>query len=104
MEQNKNQTPAQKDDETRTYSGSPEEVGTKLFLDAIGPTIHSATKNGDVTTQQVARMMAGILAGYAGMMCDNFSPQAAIEILRGTADRIEKAVAAGEFAGSGHPH
>lgn len=87
-----------------TYKGTPEEVGAKLFLDAIGPTMHSAMHDSDVTRQQAARMMAGICAAFTGQMADNFGAEAAIDMLRGTADNLEKRIASGDFASTKQSH
>lgn len=69
------------------YSGTPEEVGGQLLADAIGPTIQSVA-NGDATPQQLGRMFAGMVAVLGGMIAENFTPDAAAEMLRGTADKL----------------
>jgi len=73
--------------ETQEYVGKPEEVGGQLLADAIGPAIESVAKS-NVTAQQMARMFAGMVAVLAGMVADNFGPEAAAEMLRGTADKL----------------
>lgn len=80
--------------ETIDYQGPPEEVGALLFSDVMGPTIEAAAKS-DATPQQVARMLAGMLAGLAGTVAENFGVEAAAEMLRGTASNLERAAAAG---------
>lgn len=79
------------------YRGKPEEVGTQLFLDALGPTLGDVMK--EHGPENCARVLAGILAGYAGLVLENFGPQAAMEMLRGTADNIEKSLAPGQAKG-----
>jgi hypothetical protein len=76
------------ENEQRTeYSGTPEEVGGQLLADAIGPTVQ-AIANGSATPQQLARMFAGMVAVLGGMIADNFGDDAAIDMLRGTADKL----------------
>lgn len=70
------------------YTGTPEEVGAQLFVDALGPTIQ-ATANSGATKEQMARLFAGMLAGLSGMLAENFGVDAAIEILRGTTNKLE---------------
>lgn len=69
------------------YTGTPEEVGGQLLSDALGPTIQSIA-NGDATQQQLARMFAGMVAVLGGMIAENFGEDAAIDMLRGTADKL----------------
>lgn len=76
--------------EKQEYKGTPEEVGGQLLADALGPTIQ-AVANSDVTQQQLARMFAGMVAVLAGMVAENFTPEAAVEMLRGTADKLTSA-------------
>lgn len=85
----------------KKYEGTPEVVGAQLFADALGPTIEAAMVSG-ATPQQGARMLAGMLACLTGMVSENFGPAAATEMLRGTADNIDKAAAAGEFGNAQH--
>lgn len=80
--------------ETIDYRGSPEQVGAQLFSDALGPTIEAAGTS-DVTPQQLARMLAGMLAALTGTVADNFGPEAAMDMLRGTANLLESS--AGEI-------
>lgn len=83
--------------EGEVYRGKPEEVGTQLFLDALGPTLAETMK--DHGPEKCARVLAGVLAGYAGLVLENFGPQAAMEMLRGTADNIERSLAPGQVKG-----
>lgn len=94
MSTTENQGAAQAQDEY-TYTGKPEDVGTQLFMEAIGTTLKDVLKQ--YGPEKCARMYAGVLAGYSGVMLEDFGPQAVIEILRGTADNLERAVAAGEL-------
>lgn len=73
--------------ETQEYVGKPEEVGGQLLADAIGPTIQSVADS-DVTPQQLARMFAGMVAVLAGMIAENFGPDAAADMLKGTAEKL----------------
>lgn len=73
----------------KTYEGSPQEVGAQLFADALGPTIAQAFRESPNPRQAVA-MLAGMIAACAGQVTEFVGAQAAIEILRGTADNIEK--------------
>lgn len=95
---NANTTPA---DDSKEYVGTPEEVGAQLFADALGPTIEAAMVSG-ATPQQGARMLAGMLACLVGTVSENFGAPAAVDMLRGTADNIERAVAAGELPSGRH--
>lgn len=87
--------------EHKEYVGTPEEVGAQLFADALGPTIEAAMVSG-ATPQQGARMLAGMLACLVGTVSENFGAPAAVGMLRGTADNIDKAVEAGEFGNAKH--
>ena len=69
------------------YTGTPEEVGAQLAADALGPTINETTKS--ATDDQVVRMMAGMIAFLAGAVAENFGPEVATGMLRGTAENIE---------------
>ena len=73
------------------YSGTPEEVGAQLAVDALGPTIAAAAEHS--TDQQLTRMMAGMIAGLAGIVAANFGPEATLDILRGTAENVERGAA-----------
>lgn len=76
------------ENEQRTeYSGTPEEVGGQLLADAIGPTIQ-AVASASATPQQLARMFAGMVGVLGGMIAENFGEDAAIDMLRGTADKL----------------
>lgn len=83
------------------YQGTPEAVGAQLFNDALGPTIEAASKS-DVTDQQIARMLAGMLAAIAGIVASNYGAAAAVAMLRGTADNIERAAEAGQIGAVAH--
>lgn len=74
-------------DQKKEYTGTPEEVGAELAVDALGPTIVQAMNSNP--PGQVARMVAGMLAGLAGLIAENYGPQAAVDMLRGTADSVE---------------
>lgn len=76
-------------DQPNEYRGAPEEVGAQLFTDAMGPTIQEAVGNG-ATDKQVVAMFAGMLAALAGMVSDTFGAQAALDMLRGTTERVEQ--------------
>ena len=67
----------------KRYEGTPEEVGAELLVDALGPTINAAMNA--QTPNQVMRMIAGMTAGLAGLVAENYGPQAAAEMLTGTA-------------------
>jgi cell division protein FtsI/penicillin-binding protein 2 len=71
------------------YHGTPEEVGAMLFADALGSTIQEAM-NSEATANQVARMMAGMVAAMAGTVASNFGPDAAVAMLTGTADAVKE--------------
>lgn len=72
--------------EAKEYSGTPEEVGAELLVDALGPTINAAMSS--QTPNQVMRMIAGMTAGLAGLVAENYGPQAAAEMLTGTANNV----------------
>lgn len=84
------------------YTGTPEEVGVDLAADALGPTIQE-TVNSGAPPEQVVRMIAGMFAGLAGILSENFGHKIAADLLRGTAERIEQAAADGQL-GSGNQH
>lgn len=86
----------------KQYVGTPEEVGAELAIDALGPTIQAAMLQ--QAPGQVARMIAGMVGGLAGLIAENYGPAAAAEILTGTASNVLNNTA--EFGGaSGHvPH
>lgn len=73
--------------ETIDYRGTPEEVGAQLVADALGPTINAAMKS-DATPQQVARMLAGMVACLAGIVAENYGAEAAAGMLSGTAENV----------------
>lgn len=68
------------------YSGTPEEVGAALVVDALAPTIMSAMES--QPPGQVARMLAGMIGALAGLVAANYGPQAASEMLTGTAANV----------------
>ena len=74
------------DQAEKKYEGTPEEVGAELFMDALGPTINAAMSS--QTPNQVMRMIAGMTAGMAGLVAENYGPQAAAEMLTGTAANV----------------
>ena len=84
--------------EARKYEGTPQEVGAMLAVDALGPTINQA-----MDTQppgQVAKMIAGMIAGLVGMVAENYGPDAAHDMLVGTAENLAKNM--GAFGGPSH--
>jgi mannose/fructose-specific phosphotransferase system component IIA len=70
----------------KTYEGAPEEVGAEILVDALGPTLNAAINS--QTPGQVMRMIAGMTAGLAFMVAENYGPQAAAEMLTGTAANV----------------
>lgn len=66
------------------YTGTPEEVGAQIAADALSPTITDVMANHHPS--DVSRMMAGMVAFMAGAVAENFGPEAAEVMLRGTAD------------------
>lgn len=68
------------------YTGTPEEVGAQLAADALGPTITETMATHNATS--CARMMSGMVAFMAGAVAENFGPEAAESMLRGTADKV----------------
>lgn len=71
------------------YRGTPAEVGAKLFVDSLGPTLQEAANNG-ATDQQLVGMFGGILAGFTGLLAANFGKDLTLDMLRKTADRLEQ--------------
>lgn len=70
------------------YTGTPEEVGAQLASDALGPTITEAMATNH--SSNIMRMMSGMVAFMAGAVAENFGPEAAEDMLRGTADIVAK--------------
>lgn len=103
MATDQDQSGAAANEEITTYTGTAEEVGAQLFADALGPTLQEAM---DSTPDKrgVARMYAGMLAGFTGMLSQHFGHQAALDMLRGTADNLEKRVASGEIQAAQQTH
>lgn len=61
------------------YTGTPEEVGAHIAMDALAPTLVEVAKT--CTDEQVVRMMAGMLGAITGLVSDNFGPAITLDML-----------------------
>lgn len=73
----------------REYEGTPTEIGLSIFIDCMVPIIEQVAKQPNTTDAHMAQFYSGVVAGMAGFMAADFGKEAALEIIRGTADRLE---------------
>lgn len=84
----------------KVLSGSPQEVGAQRAADAIIPMIDALVEAG-APGEVIGGLLSGAISGIAAICANGFSPDAAIDMLRGTADKVDQNRAA--FAKS-KPH
>lgn len=74
----------------REYQGSPEDIGCSIFIDCVMPIIKQVSEQPTATARAMAQFYAGMVAAMAGSIAADFGKEGALEILRGTADRLER--------------
>lgn len=74
----------------REYQGNPSDIGCSIFIDCMMPIIKQVSEQPSATAQSMAQFYAGMVAGLAGSIAADFGKDAALEILRGTADNLER--------------
>lgn len=75
----------------REYSGSPSDIGCSIFIDLMMPIIEQVGKQPSASAESMAKFYAGMTAALGGCITADFDKATAMEILRGTADNLERA-------------
>ncbi len=85
-------------DQQLTFTGSPTTIGTDIFIQCVMPIIKQVQQQPTANAQSVAQFYAGFMAALSGCIAADFDKGIAVEILRGTADRLERTDLPGEEA------
>lgn len=78
-------------DQNLTFTGSPTEIGTDIFIQCVMPIIKQVQQQPTANAQNVAQFYSGFMAALSGCIASDFDKGLAVEMLRGTADLLEKA-------------
>ena len=74
----------------REYQGNPSDIGCSIFIDCMGPIIKQVSRQPSANSRSMAQFYSGMVAALAGTIAADFGKEAALEIIRGTADNLER--------------